>query len=218
MKLSEEETQMSVRSIKRISLTGLAFALPVLFFAAPLAAQQDTTRAGQGMMMRRGMHRGMHQGQGMMRGEMPGARMMGANHIGPRLLLGLKSELELSNEQASRLEKIQEDHHALMQGMHENMMSLRERTIEARGENDWDALEDIIEERSKLHEKMAKSHLNVERQALGVLSDDQRQKVETWQEGHRLFRQQRMEGMMNRPGMMREGERMRRQSPRRPGR
>jgi len=179
---------MSHTTLKRIATLSLALALP-LVFAAPTLAQQDTTRAGQGMMMRRGMHQGMHQGGAMMG---PGMMRMGANHVGPGMLLNLKSELELNDQQVGQLTKLREDHHSLMQAMHQNMTDLRDKMIEARGDDDFSALEQLIDERAELHANMAKSRLNVERQALDVLSADQRQKVETWREGARLFRRGHM--------------------------
>lgn len=179
---------------------GLALVLPALLLAGPASAQQDTAQT-RPRMMQRGMHR-MHEG-GMM-GQM-GAMRMGAAHVGPRLLINFESELELSDDQVARLEKIRDEHHSVMQGMRENMVNLREKMSSARTENDWSALEELIDQRADLHAKMAKSHLDVERQSLDVLSADQRQKVETWQQGHRLFRRHRApqdRGMMN-PGMMR---------------
>lgn len=194
---------MSARTNTRTPILGLALFLPALLLAGPAKAQQDTTQT-RPRMMQRGVHR-MHEG-GMM-GQM-GAMRMGAAHVGPRLLIDLKSELELSDDQVARLEKIRDDHHPLMQGMHENMMSLREKAASARAENDWSALEDLVDERADLHAKMAKSHLNVERQSLDILNADQRQKVETWQQGHQLFRRHRMpagRGMMRPDTMRRRG-------------
>jgi hypothetical protein len=187
----------------RLFAIGTLLALP-LFLSAAVAqsalAQQDTTQAG----MRR-MHRGMRmhadsamRGMGMrsmrsMRGmqRMGGMRAMrGANHIGPHMLIGLKSELELTDDQVARLEKIGEDHRALMQAQMQNMQNLRESMLKARAENDFAALEKGIDEGAKLRSGMAKGMLNVEKQTLEVLSDAQQTKYETWQEGARLFRRQ----------------------------
>lgn len=191
---------MLTRTVGRIPVLGIALVLPALLLAGPATAQQDTTQT-RPRMMQRGMH-GMHEG-GMM-GQM-GAMRMGAAHVGPRLLIDLESELELSDDQVARLEKIRDEHDPVMQAMHENMMNLREKVSSARTENDWSALEELIDQQADLHAKMAKSRLNVERQSLDVLSAEQRQQVETWQKGHRLFRRHRTpqdRGMMN-PGMMR---------------
>jgi Spy/CpxP family protein refolding chaperone len=199
---------MLAETTRRIPVIGLALLLPALLFAAPATAQQDTAQA-RSRMMRRGMHR-MHEGGTMgMMGQM-GAMRMGADHVGPRLLIDLKSELQLSDDQVARLEKIRDEHHSVMQGMHENMMDLREKMWSARSENDWSALENLIDQRADLQARIAKSLLNVERQSLDVLSADQRQKVETWQQGHRLLRRHLMpegRGMMGPdttgPGMRR---------------
>ena len=94
----------------------------------------------------------------------------------------------------------------------QSMRDLRESLREARQARDWDALEKAIDEGAKLHSGMAKGLVNVERQSLEVLSDQQRQKYETWQEGARLFRRQ---GLRHRQEM--RGERME-QRPRRQGR
>lgn len=158
---------------------------------------QDTSQVQR--MAPRGMrmapHMGMH---GMM---MPG--MMDFEHVGPGLLLGLRSELGLSDDQVSRLEEIRQDHHALMETMHKNMQELRESTVKARSERDWAALESSIDEMARLQAGVSKSHLNVERESLQVLNESQLQKLETWKEGARLFRHRWLQGRphMQAPGM-----------------
>ena len=196
---------MLPKTTRRFPVLGLALLLPALLFAAPATAQQDTTQT-RPRMMRPGLHR-MHQGS--MMGQM-GTMRMGAAHVGPRLLIDVKSELQLSDDQVASLAKIRDEHHTAMQEMRENMMGLREKMWNARNEDDWSTLEKLIDQRADLQAKIAKSLLNVERQSLDVLSADQRQKVETWQQGHRLFRREFMpegRGMMG-PDTM--GPRMRR--------
>jgi Spy/CpxP family protein refolding chaperone len=119
---------------------------------------------------------------------------MGAGHIGPRMLTGLKEELALSEEQLGQLEKIHEDHHALMQAQMQNMRDLQESLREARSERDWDTLNQKIDEAANLRTGMAKGLVNVEKLSWEVLNDDQREKYATWQEGARLFQRQRMRG------------------------
>jgi hypothetical protein len=172
-------------------------------FTQSAVAQQDTTQAG----MRR-MHRGMRihadstmPGMGMrsMRG-MRGMQRMGgvramrgmhrAGHVGPHMLIGLKGELELTDDQVGQLEKLAEGHHALMQAQMENIRDLAESMRTARAENDFEALEKGIDEGAKLRSGMAKGMLTLEKQTLEVLSDAQRTKFETWQEGAQLFRRQ----------------------------
>jgi hypothetical protein len=182
---------------------------------------QDTSQAGQmaprgmqmgphmrmhgrmvpGMMMRHLEMHGMGM-QGMCMGPgMPG--MMDPEHVGPGVLLALRGELGLTDDQVSRLEKIREDHHALMEGMRKNMQDLHESMVEARSERDWSALERAIDEMAGLQAGMAKGHLNVERESLQVLNESQRQTLETWEEGARLFRHHRFQGRphMHAPGM-----------------
>jgi len=152
---------------------------------------QDTTQtqpmAPQGMWMapHMGMHRMMMPGMMMPGMGMQGigmrgmSGMLGFEHVGPGLLLGLRSELGLSEDQVSRLQKIRQDHHALMEAMHKNLQELRESILRARFERDWAALETAIDEMG------------------------QRQKLETWNEGARLFRHHYLQGTpyMHGPGM-----------------
>lgn len=187
---------------------------------------QDTSQSGQMAPsgMRMGPHMGMHgpmmpgmmmrhmemqgmemQGMGVhgmcMGPGMPG--MMGPHHVGPGILLALKGELGLTDDQVSRLEKIRADHHPLMEGMRKSMEELHESMVKARSERDWSALESAIDGMAGLQADMAKSHLNVERESLQVLNESQRQKLETWEEGARLFRHRWLQGRphMQAPGM-----------------
>ncbi|MEE9132120.1 MAG: Spy/CpxP family protein refolding chaperone [Gemmatimonadota bacterium] len=194
----------------KIAAVGTILALPILLAAAAaptfaeadasVLAPQDTAQAKQAQPGARRGH-GMRMGSGMgmqgmgrqgMRGMMGG--IMGADHVGPRMLLGLKSELELTDDQVSRLEKIHEGHHALMQAQMENLQTLRESLQKARAARDWDAVSKAIDEGSRLRTGMAQGIVNVERQSWDVLSATQRETFDTWQEGARLFRQQRMRG------------------------
>ena len=176
---------------------------------------QDTTQtqpmAPQGMWMapHMWMHRMMMPGMMMPGMGMQGigmrgmSGMLGFEHVGPSLLLGLRSELGLSEDQVSRLQKIRQDHHALMEAMHKNLQELRESMVEARFERDWAALETAIEEMGRLQAGMARSYLNAERESLQVLNESQRQKFETWNKGARLFRHHHLQGTpyMHGPGM-----------------
>lgn len=203
----------------RIAANGLAAALAALLaFAGPGVAQQDTAQAAPAMRGRgMGMHgRGMGMGMMMQRRGMMGARGMGmgmrafmrGEHIGPPILLGLKDELGLSDEQVSRLEKIRDAHRAQMKSQMEALRNHREAVRKARVEGDWDALEKAIDEGAKLRAGVAKGILNIERQSLDVLTDAQRQKFQTWQEGARLLRQQRLEHWRQMHGQGMRGQRM----------
>ncbi|UCF19660.1 MAG: Spy/CpxP family protein refolding chaperone [Gemmatimonadota bacterium] len=151
------------------------------------AVGQDTTRTARGF---RGPRAGGWFGRAMRPGGARGAGFMRGGGFGPRMMVALKDELGLSDEQVSRLDKIHEDHRALMQAQMQNLHDLAVKMREAREQRDWDALEKAIDERAKLESGMARGLLNVERQSLEVLSDEQRQKFETWGEGARLFRHQ----------------------------
>jgi Spy/CpxP family protein refolding chaperone len=183
-----------------ISAIGLILALPIalsLSSAGPAAAQQQDTATARQPWGMRGMRAHGRMGAGMRAG--PGLRagvrgMMRAGHVGPRMFLGLKEELGLSDEQVSRLEKIQEDHHALMQAQMENLRDLRDSLGQARMDRDWDAVNSKLDEQSNLITGIQKGIVNVERQSWEVLNDEQREKFGTWQEGARLFRRQGMRG------------------------
>ncbi len=186
----------------KTKIFALAIALPLaLAWEGPgsLAAQQpaqvgqqDTAQVGQRGRMRAAGRRGRaqaarRQGAGLHVG-------MDAGHLGPRMLLGLKDELALSEEQVGQLEKIHEDHHPLMQAQMQNLRGLQESLREARSQRDWDTLNQKIDEASNLRTGMAKGLVNVEKQAWEVLNNEQREKTATWQEGARLFQRQRMRG------------------------
>ncbi len=189
---------------KRLATITLALALALSEAgwaqARVRAAQQDTTQAGQ-VGQRRAM-RGA-----WMRGGPGFGRGLGlvADHAGPRRLMRLREELGLSEDQVSRLEKIHEGHHSLMQAQMQQLKTLQDSLREARDRNDYAALEKGIDERAKLTVGIAKGQLNVERQSLQVLNDEQRQKFETWQEGARLFRQQGIERRRDMRGQGMEG-------------
>ncbi len=199
-------------------LAALVAAFAVAFLGAPeLAqvaggepgsawAQQDTTQADQ-VVPRRGARR-MGPRAGMRGARMGRGLQAGPGHTGPRMMLGLKSELGLSDAQVGRLEKIHEDHRALMESSRSQLQAVHESLAKARQERDYDAMEKGIDELGKLRMAMAKSGLNVERQSLGVLNDAQRQKLETWQEGARLLRQQRAQRWQEWRGE-RQGQRQR---------
>ena len=200
----------------RFSALGLILAVPLLLSAAEPAvaqgrpgagvARQDTTRMRQARP-----HMGPRAGRAAM---MRGGGMMGADHLGPGRLLGLKDELALTDQQVQQLEKLRDGHHSLMQAQSEKMREVGGAMREARSNRDWKALEQGIDEGAKLRVGMAKSIVQLERQSLEVLNSEQRGKYDFWQEGARLFRRQGMQrGMrgreMRRPGM----QRMRRAAP-----
>lgn len=193
---------------KRISAILTALLLPATLAAAEFASAQDTIQTQRPIRAR--VHRlDAGAGPGMGFGAGMGGPMRG--HAGPAMLLDLKDELELSAEQVGRLTELRDRHHSQMQEQLKSVNELRTSLREARLENDWDALEQGIDRMAALRTGMAKSVLNVERESLGVLDDQQRQKVRTWQEGYRLLQRQgmrvgrHMRGMMGGRGMRRGG-------------
>jgi Spy/CpxP family protein refolding chaperone len=184
----------------------------------PTLSPQDTAQAGQMRMRMRvhqdsvtGMHgmsmrgmRGMRSMQGRrmgMGGSMHG--MVGFNHVGPRMFIGLKDELGLTDDQVGQLEKIHEGHHSLMMAQQEALTKQREATAKAQAVRDWDAVETSIDEGTKILNGMQKGLVQVERQTWDVLTAEQREKFDTWQEGARLMQRQRREGMRSGRGMQR---------------
>jgi Spy/CpxP family protein refolding chaperone len=187
----------------RFPALGLTLALPLLLWTADIAAaqaEQDTAQTWRGRGMRRGAAMGLR-----------GRQFMRGGHVGPRALIGAKDDLGLSEDQVAQLEKIHEDHYALMQAQMQRMTEHREAMKKAREEGDWDALESGIEEGANLQAGIARGLLNVQRQSLGVLNDEQRTKFETWQEGVRMYWRQRFDRRQDMRGRgMRRGQRMQR--------
>ena len=213
--------------MKRILIVATMLALTILLlpttrsatYAAPdgpIMSPQDTARAGQ---MRMRVHQdsatamrrmsmqgawGMRSMQGMRMG-MGGAMrgMSGFNHVGPRMFIGLKDELELTDGQVSQLEKIHEGHHSLMMAQQEALQQQREIGAKAQAERDWDAVEESIDEGTNILNGMQKGLVQVERQTWDVLTAGQREKFNTWQEGARLMQRQRNQGMREWRGIQR---------------
>lgn len=145
-----------------------------------------------------------------------GARL-GRAHVGPHFLIGLKDDLELSDEQVAQLEGVHESHQALMTGMREQLQEQAEALREARQADDYDAMEEAIDEMARLRTAQAKSFIDVERQTLNALTDTQRQKFETWKEGAQVFRRQGMRQMRRFMDEERRGMRMQRRMHREEG-
>jgi len=218
--------------MKRLLIVAMMLALTILLlpvarsvtYAAPdgpILSPQDTVQAGQmRMQMRvhqdsatamrwmsmqgaRGM-RGMRSMHGMQMG-MGGAMrgMSGSNHVGPRMFIGLKDELGLTDEQVSQLETLHEGHHSLMMAQQEALKKQREAGAKAQAERDWDAVEESIDEGTKILNGMQRGLVQVERQTWDVLTVEQRETFDTWQEGARLMQRQRRQGMGEWRGMQR---------------
>lgn len=187
----------------RVPALGLTLALALVLSTSDAAVAQARQRAPRLRARALGAPLGQR-GMGLR-----ARALTGPAHVGPGLLLRLKSELELSEEQVGRLEKLQEDHQSAMETVRDRLAEMRESVAEARSERDWDALENAIDEFARLGADRAKSFLNLERGALDVLNDEQRGKLEDWQEGARLLRQQRLHRWQDLRERMRGGEGLR---------
>jgi hypothetical protein len=159
--------------------TGLAQVAP----RRPMWGPQDTTQAWPWAPRWRG--RGFGPGLGL-------RAFMDPDHVGPAMLVRLRSFLELSDDQVERLGQIRDDHYAAIRTLGDELAEVRQSIVKARAERDWDGLEAAIDEFSRLSAEGAKSGLEVERQSLGVLSDEQREKLDVWQEGVGLYGRGRM--------------------------
>ncbi|MGD2151744.1 MAG: Spy/CpxP family protein refolding chaperone [Gemmatimonadales bacterium] len=179
--------------MRKILALATVLTLPALLAVSgtALGQQQDTTQA-RGMRARRGAQPGM-MGQRMGLREFGRGGMRGVTRVGPYMLLRFKEELELSDQQVERLEELGEGHRALMEAQIERLREHREAVQEARAENDYGALERLIEEGAELHAEMGRGLLDVERRSLDVLTDAQREKYVAWREGIEIMRRQRID-------------------------
>ena len=158
---------------------------------------QDSASMGmvRGMMMGGMMGQGM-MGQGMMRMMGQGMGMMPTGGPGPMMVLRLRDQLELTEEQVRTLETIQQEVRSRMEGTMQAMMATHRTAVEALegADPDLDAyrrhLEGLADMMVEAHVAMARASLETRR----VLTPEQRETLEE----HRM---QMMEGMM--PGMMR---------------
>ena len=160
---------------------------------------------GQGMMGQgmQGMMGGGMMGQGMMGQGMMGAGMMvhgmQAGMYAPGFLLGLKSQLGLSDDQAKRLEGIQSGLRTAMQSQGQKLRDVHDSLIQARQKEDWSAVENGIDQAAKLQAGAAKAQVEAVKKTLAVLSPEQRQKLDSWRQGAMMF-QQGMQGMLQHMG------------------
>lgn len=169
--------------------TVLALAGLLATSGTALGQEQDTTQT-RGVRARRGVHSGM-MGQRMGQRGFNRGGMRRAGHVGPHMLVGLREELELSDQQVERLEQLGEGHQALMQAQMERLKEHREAVQQARADRDYDALERLIEEGAELQAGVARGLLSVERESLDVLTDAQREKYTAWREGIEIYRRHR---------------------------
>lgn len=161
--------------------------------------ETDETRAPSGMMDD-GM---MGQQSGMMSDRMT---MMGSVQAGPRMLLHQRDVLELSEDQIDELEQLEARADELRSSHRSAMASVRERLQELRGsdEMDLDRYESLLREQAELRVEMRVRAAETHRDALEVLTDEQRSNVRY---GMRMMRSMHSERGMS-SGMPGDGSGM----------
>jgi Spy/CpxP family protein refolding chaperone len=156
--------------------------------AAPQVAgmhDQDPNAAGsmgmaQGMMMGGMMGQGMV-GSGMMQMIGQGMGMMATGGPGAAAILRMRDALDLTDDQVSRLEKIQQDLQTTVQPQMTAMMSTQSGAAQAlRGDSpDFNAYQQSLQAAANImvqaHVAMARSQV----EARNVLTPEQRQKLQT---------------------------------------
>ena len=133
-----------------------------------------------------------------MRGARPEVSAIRSGRGGIGMLLNFKEELKLSDDQVSQLEKIRSEHSVYMQERSEELRELRSSMRDARGQEDWDALEQAIDEHADLRSEIAKSLLRVNRETQAALTAEQKATLDNWRQGYRLFNRELMRGRRHR--------------------
>lgn len=134
----------------------------------------------RGMMMSGMMGQGM-MGQGMMGMMGQGMGMMATGGPGPTAILRLRDALQLTDEQVTRLEKIQQDFWSTVQPQMTAMMSSHGAAARAlQGESpDFDAYQQELQAAANImvqtHVAMARAHF----EARGVLTPEQREHLDS---------------------------------------
>jgi len=151
-------------------------------------------RMARGMMTSGMMGQGM-MGQGMMRMMGQGMGMMATGGPGPTMVLRLRDELELTDEQVRSLETIRQEAGRRMEGAMQGMMATHGTAAETLEGDDPD-LDAYRRHLESLADMMVEAHVAMARAAVEireVLTPERRETL-----GER--RLEMMEGMM--PGMM----------------
>ncbi len=168
-----------------------AVAALLLLGASAAEAQRRPMMHGQAadtvptMEMARGMMMGGMMGQGMMGSGMMqmmggGMGMMATGGPGPTALLRLRGELELTDEQVSRLESMRDGLQAQMQARMTAMMTAHQAAASALSSEtpDWDAYEGNLETAADL---MVRTHVmmaHAARDARDLLTPEQRETLD----------------------------------------
>lgn len=140
------------------------------------------------------MRSGMMGGGMGMTGGMPMMGKSGMMGAGPSMLLAQRDVLELTDDQAQRLEQLQAEKQAMMKEMHEGMTAVRSEMRDAMGAGspDLEAYRSALE---TMADQMVSHHMQraqFQQQVLDVLTTVQRDRLQT---GMRMMRH-----MMSDPG------------------
>lgn len=113
-------------------------------------------------------------GAGMM-GSMQSGPMMG----GPRILLAQRERLDLTDDQVTRLEELQSRMDELRSSHRTEMLSVREElgSLRAADDLDLDRYESLLRRQADLRVEMQVQMARTRREALGVLTDEQRSEL-----------------------------------------
>lgn len=181
----------TTQAFSRVAAYSLA---AVLAGTAPALQAEEVKRPcpdGPGMMGGYGMGPGMMgggMGPGMMGGYGMGPGMMGGQGMGPGMMMGpyWGSGLDLTSEQQTRINKIQDDtrksHWNLMNEMMNQQARLRDLNLAPK--RDSTAIDAAYKEIGKLQQKMYESSVEAQKRMEAVLTKEQQEKLRTyWRRG-----------------------------------
>jgi len=182
----------TTRSFSRIAAYSLAAALAGTAPALKAEQAKPPYPDGPGTMWGYGMGPGMMggygMGPGMMGGYGMGPGMMGGYGMGPGMMMGpyWGSGLDLTDEQQTRINKIQDDtrksHWNLMNEIQNQQARLRDLNLEPK-RNDA-AIDSAYKEIGKLQQKMYDSSVEAQKRMEAVLTKEQQEKLRTyWRRG-----------------------------------
>jgi len=177
----------TTRSFSRIAAYSLAAALAGT--APALQAEEVKRPCPDGYGMGPGMMGGYGMGPGMMGGYGMGPGMMGGGQgMGPGMMMGpyWGSGLDLTSEQQTRVNKIQDDtrksHWNLMSEMHNQQARLRDLNLAPK--RDDAEIDSAYKEIGKLQQKMYDSSVEAQKRMEAVLTKEQQEKLRTyWRRG-----------------------------------
>jgi len=182
----------TTRSFSRIAAYSLAAALAGTAPALQAEEANPPYTGGPGMMggygMGPGMMGGYGMGPGMMGGYGMGPGMMGGQGMGPGMMMGpyWGSGLDLTDEQQTKVNKIQDDtrksHWNLMGEMMDKQARLRD--LNQAPKRDSAAIDAANKDIGKLQQKMYDSSVEAQKRMEAVLTKEQQEKLRTyWRRG-----------------------------------